>query len=87
MNFDWSMVKGMRTSRDAPQHAPPPPEAPRFGIMDNDYPVSAEPGMSLLDFIIFCVPDDASPQLGAIGRLYDSLEEDCKTSAASRTFR
>lgn len=77
MNFDWSMVKGMPTSRDASRSPVPiPTEKPRFHIPDNNYPVKLDQPVPLLDFIAWCVPEDGSPELGAIGRLYASLVED-----------
>lgn len=77
MNFDWSMVKGMPTSRDANRSSVPlPTEKPRFRIPDNDYPVKLEQPVPLLDFIQWCVPDDGSAELGAIRRLYDSVERE-----------
>lgn len=75
MNFDWSMVKGMPTSRDSNRApAPMPTEKPRFDIPANNYPVKLDQRIPLLDFIEWCVPDDGSQELGAIGRLYDSID-------------
>lgn len=88
MNFDWSMVKGMPTSRDASRTSVPlPTEKPRFHIPDNNYPVKLDQRVPLLDFIEWCVPDDGSAELGAIRRLYDSVEGDVQRTPSARTAR
>ena len=78
MKFDWSMVKSGKPASGSYQPAPAPPlaDAPRFRVPEGSYPVSVQPGLPLLDFITWCVPDDRSSDLGVIGRLYDSLEGD-----------
>ena len=82
MKFDWSMVKAPKPQAGSYQPSPPPPQAvaPRFIVPEGSYPVSISPGMPLLDFITWCVPDDAGAELGAIGRLYDSLDGNENTS-------
>lgn len=86
MKFDWSMVKGVKSHSDADAPPPPPAAAPRFAIPEGSYPVSVDAGVPLLDFITWCVPDDRSRDLGAIARLYDSLEPE-ETAAVPRTPR
>lgn len=77
MKFDWSMVKGKaRTDYGSEPPPPPPREIPRFELREGSYPVSVDAGLPLLDFIEWCVPYDRSQDLGAIGRLYESLAEE-----------
>jgi hypothetical protein len=74
LKFDFSMIKGMPNSRASQTvSAPMSVERPRFELPADSYPVRLEQPLPLLDFITWCVPDDGSPNLGAIGRLYASL--------------
>jgi hypothetical protein len=88
VNFDWTMVKGMQTSRDSSRSpAPMPTEKPRFLIPDNSYPVKLDKPIPLLDFINWCAPDDGSSELGAIARLYDSLDGDTQRTPPAPSAR
>lgn len=89
MKFDFSMIKGMPNSRDANrfQLPPMPFERPRFVIPENNYPVKLDERIPLLDFIQWCVPADPTTDLGAIGRLYASLEGDEETVHAKPPLR
>lgn len=88
MNFDWSMVKGMPTSRDTSRSSVPiPTEKPRFQIPDNNYPVKLDQPVPLLDFIEWCVPDDGSAELGAFRRLYDSVDGEAQRTPPAATAR
>ncbi|MCS4089545.1 hypothetical protein [Rhizobium sp. BK176] len=86
MKFDFSMIKGMPNGRDASRFQPPPMpvERPRFVIPENSYPVKLDERIPLLDFIQWCVPNDPTTDLGAIGRLYASLEGDDVNAPAQR---
>ncbi|MBY3151215.1 hypothetical protein HFO56_02190 [Rhizobium laguerreae] len=75
MKFDWSMIKGMPNNRDTQRvQVPMPVEKPRFDIPADSYPVKLDQRIPLLDFIVWCVPSDPTADLGAIGRLYASIE-------------
>ncbi|MDW9478994.1 hypothetical protein GOB57_09915 [Sinorhizobium meliloti] len=88
MNFDWSMVKNMPKNREStPFPVPIRAEKPRFDIPENSYPVKLDQPLPLLEFISWCVPDDRSPGLGAIGRLYDSLEAGEENTPAAPAAR
>jgi hypothetical protein len=88
VKFDFSMIKGMPSSRDANRfQAPLPVERPRFVIPENSYPVKLDERVPLLDFIEWCVPADPTADLGAIGRLYASLESGEETVRANPALR
>jgi hypothetical protein len=88
VKFDFSMIKGMPNSRDAQRvPAPIPAERPRFVIPADSYPVKLDERIPLLDFIEWCVPADPTTDLGAIGRLYASLEGGEETVQAKPTLR
>nr|WP_250807707.1 hypothetical protein [Neorhizobium tomejilense] len=88
MKFDWSMVKGVQSKGGftPPDPSPRPSlQHSRFPQAAGNFPVTAEPGVSLIEFINWCVPDDGSNELGAIGRLYESLERSPETDATFST--
>ena len=77
MSFDWSKTKAIRPFRDGPS---PPREVvdkrKRFDLSDNPMAVRSEQGMSLMDFLFWCVPYDKDADMGMIGGLYRSLSDD-----------
>lgn len=75
MKFDWSMVKAKPAAyHDAPDPRPAPMDAPRVLVPPGAVPVAAPPGMNLLEFIEWCVPDDGTPLPEPFVRLFDSLD-------------
>jgi hypothetical protein len=82
------MIKGMPNSRDASRfQAPMPVERPRFVIPADRYPVKLDERIPLLDFIQWCVPADPTADLGAIGRLYASIENSEDSVQAAPSIR
>ncbi len=76
MKFDWSMVKDVKSRMEAMPSAEIARRDPqRFPVDDNSYPLVVEPGLSLLDFIRLCVPDDDRPRPAEFGSLYESIAD------------
>ena len=71
MAFDWSKVKAMK--RSEPVHEPPvsafrPSSSNRFDFTSDDLVANTPSGLTLLEFVTWCVPD---ADKGPIADLYD----------------